>query len=71
MADRRGEVRQDIVQARIKMANVAGSMIAQEIIEFGECGRKILIAAAINNINPLGGVGVVKQQAMLLVIRRG
>jgi len=60
-ADRRGEVREDIVQARINMTNIAGPMIAQEKIELGERLRNVCLAAAINNVNTLSGVRVVEQ----------
>jgi hypothetical protein len=43
------------------MANIAGPMIAQEKIELGERVWKVCVAAAINNVNTLTGVRVVKQ----------
>ena len=51
-ADRRCEIREDIVQTRIKMANIAGPMIAEEKIELGERFWNVCLAAAINNVNP-------------------
>ena len=58
-ADRRGEIREDIVQTRIEMANVACPMIAKEMIELGERTWKVLLTMAVNNIDPLRGVRVV------------
>jgi hypothetical protein len=52
------------------MANVARSMIAEKKIELGERARNVLIAAAVNNINALGSVRVVKKQAVILALRR-
>jgi hypothetical protein len=69
-ADRRGEIGEDIVQARIKMANIARPMIAQEKVELGERVRNVCVAAAINNVNTLVGVRVVKQKEMIVAIRR-
>jgi hypothetical protein len=48
------------------MANVASPMIAQEIIERGDRAWNVLVTTAVNNINSLSGVRVVKQQAMFL-----
>jgi hypothetical protein len=45
-------------------------MIAKKKIKLGERVRNVLIAAAVNNINPLSGVRVVKKQAMILALRR-
>ena len=50
------------------MANVARLMIAQKIVQLCERARDVLVAAAVNNINALGCVRVVKQQAMLVGI---
>ena len=71
--DRRRESRQDVVQARIEMANVAGSMIAQEIIEFGKSAWNVLVAVAVNNIKPFTRVRVVEHEEMIpaLLRRRG
>ena len=73
MADRRGEIGEDIVQTRIEMANVARPMIAQEIIEFGKGVRKVLVALAVNDINPVASMSVVEQQEVILALvrRRG
>ena len=60
-ADRRGEIREDIVHERIKTANITGPMIAQEKIELGERLRNVCLAAAINNVNTLSGVRVVER----------
>ena len=60
-ADRRSEIREDIVQARIEMANITGPMIAQEKIELGERLRNVCLAPAINNVNTFTGVRVVEQ----------
>src|SRR6266481_5781307 len=68
MSDRRCEIREDIVQARIEMANVARPMIAEEIIELGERARNVLVTTAVNKFNPLTGVRVVKQQEMILAL---
>jgi len=52
------------------MANIAGPMIAQEKIELGERVWNVCVAAAINNVNTLTGMRVVKQQEMIVAIRR-
>src|ERR1700678_2082499 len=52
------------------MADVARPMIAEKKIKLGERARNVLIAAAVNNINALSGVRVVKKQAMILALRR-
>ncbi len=52
------------------MANVARPMIAQEIVEPGERVRNVLVTAAVNNINALTGVRVVKQQETILAVLR-
>ena len=57
---------EDIVQARIEMANVTGAMIAQEIVELGERARNVLVTLAVNKFNPLSGVRVVKPQTAIL-----
>src|SRR5262244_617718 len=49
------------------MTNVTGAMVAEEVVEFGEGSGDVLLAAAVNNIDPLAGVGVEKQQEMFLV----
>lgn len=64
MPDRHGEVRQDIVKARIEMADFTRLMVAQEIIELAEGAWNVLFTLAVNNVNPLAGVRVVKQQVM-------
>ncbi len=43
------------------MADVARPMIAKKKIKLGERVRNVLIAAAVNNINALSGVRVVKE----------
>src|SRR5580704_4436076 len=53
------------------MANVAGPMIAEEIIELGERERNVLVIMTINNLNALAGVRVIKLQEMIpALIRR-
>ena len=42
------------------MADVTGAMVAEEVVEFREGGGDVLLAAAINNIDPLALVGVEK-----------
>jgi hypothetical protein len=71
MSDRGCEIVKDVVQMRIEMANVAGPMIAEEIIQLGERGGNVLVAMAIDNIEPLSGVGVVKTQEMILALFGG
>jgi hypothetical protein len=52
------------------MASVAGPMIAEEIVELGERARNVLVIMTINNLNPLRGVGVIKQQEMIPALTR-
>src|SRR5215475_13417643 len=70
-ADRRGEIREDIVQARINMTNIAGPMIAQEKIELGERFRNVCVASPVNDVNALTGMGVVKQKEMIVAVMKG
>lgn len=66
MADGGGEVREDVVEARIEVANVVGDVVAQEVIEPGQGCGDVLRAAAVNDADALAGVGVVEQQGMIL-----
>ena len=66
MPDRRREIVENIVEPRIKVANIAGPMIAQEIIELGERARNVLVSAPVSNFHPLTGVRVIKPQDMIL-----
>src|SRR5580700_5787467 len=53
------------------MTDVAGPMIAEEIVELSERARNVLLIMAIDNLNPLSGVRVIKQQEMIpALIRR-
>jgi hypothetical protein len=53
------------------MADVACTMIAQEIIELRKRAGNVLIAAPVNDIQPFAGVRVVKQQLMFLALLGG
>jgi len=53
------------------MANVAGPMIAEEIIELGERERNVLVIMTINNLNALAGVRVIKLQEMIPALLEG
>ena len=66
MAHGDGELFEDVVEAWVEVADVAGAKIAEEVVEFGDGVRKIFIAAAVNDVDALAGVGVEKDQAMLL-----
>ena len=50
------------------MANIAGPMIAQEIIELGKRTRNVLFSAPVSNFHPLARVRVIEPQEMILVI---
>src|SRR5580698_3391766 len=60
MSHRRGEIGQNIVQARIEMAHLAGIMIAQEIIQLGQRARNVLLPAPEHNFQPFVRVRVVE-----------
>jgi hypothetical protein len=51
------------------VANVAGPVIAEEIIEPGERAGNVLSGVAVNDVDSLASVGVVKQQAMILALQ--
>jgi hypothetical protein len=71
MSDRHRKIGENIVQARIEMADVSGLMIAQEIIQLGECAGNVLIPRAVDDIEPFTGVNIVKPQKMFLAILKG
>jgi hypothetical protein len=50
------------------MMHLAGTMIAEIVVELGQCLRYVIFAASINDIQPLIGVGVIKTKT---VLRRG
>ena len=49
------------------MANFIRLVIAQKIIQLGLRPGHVLLTATEHNINSLGGVRVVKHQAMILI----
>ena len=70
MAHGRGQVRQNVEHMRIVMLHVAGTMVAQKMIQLRFRSRQILIAAPVNNVNALAGVRMVKPK-MVFLRRRG
>jgi hypothetical protein len=44
------------------MADIPGSVVAQKIIEPSQCFRDVLIAPAIQDVQPLARVGMEKLQ---------
>jgi hypothetical protein len=50
----------------MEVAHVTCPMVAEEIIELRERARYVLIPLAVNNVNSLTGVCVVKQQGIYL-----
>ena len=60
MPNQSGEIGEDIVKVGIEMVYLTCPVVAQEIVELGERTRNVLFTVAINNLNPLAGVRVVK-----------
>ena len=48
-----------------------GAVVAQEMFELVDCLRHVFVANAINNIEVLIGVGVIKPQPMDIIRVRG
>ena len=61
-----GQITEQIKQARIKINDVTGAVIPQEMIEAIDRIRKIGIALAIDNIDALIRVQMKEQQAMFM-----
>ena len=59
-----GQVIQQVKQPRIEVLNIPGAVIAQEMVQLVERVGQIRVAAAINDLQPLVGVGVIKAQAV-------
>ncbi len=60
-----GEVREQVKQARIEMMDVAGAMIAQEMIQLIQRFRHVSLAAAINEVDVFARVCVIKTKPSL------
>src|ERR1700751_1668206 len=65
VAHRRRQVRQNIVKTRIKMPHLIRVMVAQKIIQLCQRPLYVLISVAINNIDLLVSVSVIKPQRVL------
>ena len=59
---RLGQVIQQVKQSGIEVMNIAGAVIAQKMVQPVERRGQIRIAAAIDDIQPLVGVGVIKAE---------
>src|SRR5437879_1211283 len=71
LSDSVGEITQQIKQPRIDMVDGPGAMVAQEMFELLNGLGHILVAHAIDNVNPLIGMRVIKAQPMgFAVVRR-
>ena len=66
-----GQDVQQVKQPRIEVANVPGAGIAQKMVQPVEGGRQIRIALAIDNFQPLVGVGVIKTELVFAGRREG
>lgn len=67
MADRGGKIGKNVEDARIVVLDVAGAVVAEEMIKplFGL--RKIKIAAAVNDVDAFAGVRMKEAEMMFLV----
>lgn len=54
------QVVEQVEQMGIEMTYLAGTMVAEIAIELGQRIRQVIFAAAVNDIEPLIGMGVIK-----------
>lgn len=66
-AKRHSEIIQQIEKTGIEFANVVGPVITEEIVEFTDCFRKIVIAFPINKIEPFTCVQVIEHQTVFSI----
>ena len=64
IVERSGQVVEHVEQARIEMVYLSRAMVAEIMVEFIERMRQIGIAAAVNDIETLAGMGVIKVKAV-------
>jgi hypothetical protein len=69
--DRRSKITEDVVQARVKVANFTGPMITQEGIQLSQRVRNVGVPVPVNNLDSLGSVGVVEPQETVVATLRG
>jgi len=55
-----GQCVEQIEQAGVEMTYLTGTMVAEIAIELGQRIRQVIFAAAVNDIEPLIGMGVIK-----------
>ncbi len=70
MSQGHGQIMQKIEDARIIVVNIAGAVVAQIMIHSRQGVGIIGVPVAVDNIEPLPGVGVKKVQAIRSVGRR-
>jgi len=59
-----GQIVQQVKYARIVVVHIASAIIAQVLVETVERLRQIRVAAAVYDVEPLVGMGVVEPQAV-------
>lgn len=70
VSERRSQIVKEIEEARIEMTYISGAVVAQKIVELVERFGDVLVTAAINNVEPLTRVSVIKAQ-VIFAPRRG
>lgn len=59
-----GQVVEQVEDPRVIIVHLAGPMITQEVIEFGQGGGVVAVAVAIDDVEPLSSVGMEEMKAI-------
>ena len=65
MVEGRIQVVEQVQQAGIEMADLSGGNVAEKAVDRSQCFRYVMIAPAVNEVDSLVGVGVIKTKAVL------
>ena len=66
IAERRRQVVEQVEEARIEMAHISGTVVAQIMVELVQRFGDVLITATIDDIQPLAGVSVIEVQPVFV-----
>jgi len=70
MVEGRIQVVEQVQQAGIEMADLSGGNVAEKAVDRSQCFRYVMIAPAVNEVDSLVGVGVIKTGSEQEFVRR-
>ena len=62
IAERRGQIVEQVEKMRIVMMHISGTVIAEKMVEFVQRCGNVLITATVDDIQPLVGVSVIEAE---------